>query len=65
MAQKYIPEIKKGDKRILIIDGEPIPHALARIPHGNDWRGNLAAGAHGVVQPLTERDRFICSKVGP
>ena len=65
IAQQFIPEIKSGDKRILFIDGEPIPHALARVPHGNDWRGNLAVGAKGIVQPLSERDRFICAQVGP
>ncbi len=65
LAQQFIPEIKRGDKRILLIDGEPVPHALARVPQGNDWRGNLAAGAKGVVQPLTERDHYICSQVGP
>lgn len=65
MAQRYIPEIKEGDKRILLINGEVVPYALARIPQGNDWRGNLAVGAKGVVQPLTERDRFICKQVGP
>jgi glutathione synthase len=65
MAQKFIPEIKDGDKRILLINGEPVPHVLARVPQGNDWRGNLAVGAKGVVQPLSERDRWICSQVGP
>jgi len=65
MAQKFIPEIKNGDKRILMIDGEAVPHALLRIPQGNDWRGNLAMGAKGVVQALSERDRFICEQVGP
>lgn len=65
LAQQFIPEITKGDKRILLIDGEPVPYALARIPQSGDWRGNLAAGAKGIVQPLTERDRFICSQVGP
>lgn len=65
MAQKFIPEIKSGDKRILLIDGEPLPYVLARVPQANDWRGNLAAGAKGVVQPLTERDQWICSQVGP
>lgn len=64
MAQKFIPEITQGDKRILLIDGEPVPFVLARIPDG-DWRGNLAAGAHGVARPLTDRDRFICQQVGP
>lgn len=65
MAQKFIPEIKDGDKRILLVGGEPIPYALARIPQGEDWRGNLAVGAKGKVQPLTERDRYICSQVSP
>lgn len=65
MAQRFIPEIKNGDKRILMIDGEPVPHALARVPQGKDWRGNLAVGAKGVVQSLSERDRWICSQVGP
>jgi glutathione synthase len=65
VAQRYIPEIKAGDKRIILIDGEPVPYCLARIPSADDWRGNLAAGATGKVQPLTERDRFICQQVGP
>ncbi|SRR5579883_15277 len=65
MAQRFIPEIKQGDKRILLINGEPVSHALARIPQDHDWRGNLVAGAKGVVQPLSERDLFICSQVGP
>jgi len=65
MAQKFIPAITEGDKRILMVDGEPIPFALYRIPNPNDWRGNLAAGAHGVAKPLTERDKKICSIVGP
>lgn len=65
MAQRYIPEIKKGDKRILMINGEPIPYALARIPAEGELRGNLAAGATGVAQSLTERDRWICQQVGP
>jgi glutathione synthase len=64
MAQQFIPDIKNGDKRIIMIDGEPIPYALARVPQGDEWRGNLAVGAKGVVQPLTERDRFICREVG-
>lgn len=64
MAQVFLPAITAGDKRILMINGEPVPHALARIPQGNDWRGNLAAGAKGVVQPLTDRDRWICEQVG-
>jgi glutathione synthase len=65
MAQRYIPEITLGDKRILMINGEPISYALARIPAPGELRGNLAAGAKGVAQALTERDRWICNKVGP
>jgi glutathione synthase len=65
MAQRYIPEIKQGDKRILMIDGEPVPHALARVPLSGELRGNLAAGGKGVAQPLSERDRWICQQVGP
>lgn len=65
MAQKFIPEIKDGDKRILMINGEPIDFALARIPAKGELRGNLAAGAKGVARSLTERDRWICKAVGP
>jgi glutathione synthase len=65
LAQRYIPEIKAGDKRILMIDGEPVPYALARIPQGSDFRGNLAAGGRGVGQPLSERDCWIAAQVGP
>ena len=65
LIQEFIPAITLGDKRIIMIDGEPVPFALARIPQAGDWRGNLAVGAKGVVQPLTERDQFICSQVGP
>lgn len=65
MAQVYIPEISEGDKRILLIDGEPIPHALARIPPADDYRGNLVVGAVGEGRDLSERDRWICSRVGP
>ena len=65
MAQRYLPEIKSGDKRILLIDGEPVPYALARIPQGTDFRGNLAAGGKGQGQPLTDRDRWIAAQVGP
>jgi len=65
VAQQYIPDIIHGDKRILLLDGEPVPHALVRVPQGNDWRGNLAAGAKGVIQPLTERDQFICAQLAP
>lgn len=65
MVQQFIPEIKNGDKRILLINGEPIPSVLARVPQGTDWRGNLAVGARGVIQPLSERDNTICTQVGP
>ncbi|ANI12939.1 MULTISPECIES: glutathione synthase [Pseudomonas] len=65
MAQRYIPEIKDGDKRILMIDGEPVEYCLARIPAQGETRGNLAAGGRGVAQPLTERDRWIAAQVGP
>jgi glutathione synthase len=65
MAQKYIPEISEGDKRILLIDGEPVAYALARMPAPGESRGNLAAGGHGVGVPLTERDRWICTQVAP
>lgn len=64
MAQKYIPAIKDGDKRILVIDGQPVPYALARIPQGNEVRGNLAAGGVGRAQPLSARDREIGEAVG-
>jgi glutathione synthase len=65
MAQKYLPEITLGDKRILVVDGEVIPFSLARIPTGSDFRGNLAAGGRGVVQPLNERDQWIAQQVAP
>ncbi|MBC7202836.1 MAG: glutathione synthase, partial [Pusillimonas sp.] len=65
MAQRYIPEIKDGDKRILLINGEPAPYALARIPLAGETRGNLAAGGRGVAQPLTVRDRQIAESIGP
>jgi glutathione synthase len=65
MAQKFIPEISRGDKRILMVNGEPVPYALARIPQGTDFRGNLAAGGRGVGQPLSDRDRWIAAEVGP
>ena len=65
MVQKYIPEIVKGDKRILVIGGKPVPFALARIPQGTEVRGNLAAGGIGVAQPLTARDREIAETLGP
>ena len=65
MAQRYLPEIARGDKRILLIDGEPVEHALARVPAEGDLRGNLAAGATGVGADLSERDLWICAQVGP
>lgn len=65
MAQRYLPEIAQGDKRILLIDGEPVPYALARIPMAGETRGNLAAGGSGEGVPLTDRDRWICAQVGP
>jgi glutathione synthase len=66
MAQTYIPEIvEKGDKRILLIDGEPVPYALARIPKKGELRGNLAAGATGKVVEITKRDRWICEQLAP
>jgi len=65
MAQQYLPEIKAGDKRILLVNGEPIPYALARIPAQGESRGNLAAGGRAQGQPLTERDYWIAQQVGP
>ena len=65
MAQRFIPEIRDGDKRILLIDGKPIPYCLARIPQGTEFRGNLAVGGRGRAQALSERDRWIASQVGP
>jgi glutathione synthase len=65
MAQRYIPEITAGDKRILVVNGEPVPWALARIPGAGDFRGNLAKGGTGKGVALTERDRWICSQVAP
>jgi len=65
MAQRYIPEIVAGDKRILIIGGEPVPYALARIPLAGETRGNLAAGGRGVAQPLSARDYEIAHAIGP
>jgi glutathione synthase len=64
MVQKFVPEIAKGDKRILVIDGEPFPFCLARIPKAGETRGNLAAGGTGVTQPLSARDREIGEVVG-
>ncbi|WEN16284.1 glutathione synthase [Rhodanobacter sp. AS-Z3] len=65
IAQKYIPEITAGDKRILVIDGEPVPYALARIPQGDEFRGNLAAGGRGEGVALSDRDRWIVAQVAP
>jgi glutathione synthase len=65
MAQKYLPEIKQGDKRILVINGEAVPFALARIPAQGETRGNLAAGGTAEGRPLTERDQWIADQVGP
>ena len=65
MAQRFIPEITQGDKRILLIDGEPIPYALARIPAKGETRGNLAVGGRAEGVELSERDRWICQQVGP
>ena len=65
MAQKFIPEIVNGDKRLLLIDGKPVDHALARIPASGETRGNLAAGGSGVAQELSERDYWICEQVAP
>jgi glutathione synthase len=65
MAQRYLPEIRDGDKRVLMVDGEPIPYALARIPKEGEFRGNLAAGGTGKGIPLSERDRWIAQQVGP
>ena len=65
MVQKFLPAISEGDKRVLVIAGQPVPFSLARIPQGGEVRGNLAAGGKGVAQPLTERDRFIAESLGP
>ena len=65
MAQVFIPEISAGDKRILLIEGEPVPHVLARIPSDEDNRGNMVAGAAAVGQPMSGRDQEICDIVGP
>jgi len=65
MVQRYLADIVKGDKRILVIDGEPVPFSLARIPQGSEIRGNLAVGGKGVAQPLSPRDREIATALGP
>lgn len=65
MVQRYIPEISAGDKRILLVAGEPVPYALARIPPADDFRGNLARGGRGEGIPLSDHDRWICTQVAP
>ena len=66
IAQRYLPDIaESGDARVLLIEGEPVPYALARIPSADDHRGNLAAGARGVGRPLNERDRWLAGQIGP
>jgi len=65
MAQRFVPDIVKGDKRVLVIGGKPVPFSLARIPQGSEVRGNLAAGGKGVAQPLTARDWEIAQALGP
>lgn len=65
MAQRFIPEIAVGDKRILLVDGEPVDYCLARIPQGDEFRGNLAAGGRGEGRALSDRDRWIAAQVGP
>jgi glutathione synthase len=65
MAQRYLPQILDGDTRVLVIDGEPVPYGLARIPKAGETRGNLAAGGRGEARPLTERQRWLAAQVGP
>jgi glutathione synthase len=65
MVQKFVPQITEGDKRVLVIGGQPVPYSLARIPQGSEVRGNLAAGGKGVAQPLSARDREIAEAIGP
>ncbi|AXQ29836.1 glutathione synthase [Solimonas sp. K1W22B-7] len=65
MAQRYLPQIANGDTRVLVIDGEPVPYGLARIPKAGETRGNLAAGGRGEARPLTERQRWLAAQVGP
>ncbi len=65
MVQRYLPEIVQGDKRVLLIGGKPVPHALARIPQGSEIRGNMAVGGKGVAQALSARDREIADHIGP
>jgi glutathione synthase len=65
MVQKYLPQISEGDKRVLLIGGQPVPFTLARIPQGSEVRGNLAAGGKGVAMPITPREREIAEALGP
>ncbi len=65
MAQRFLPEIADGDKRVLLVDGEPVPYALARVPLAGESRGNLAAGGTGVPRPLGDRERWICEQLAP
>lgn len=65
MAQIYLPEIKQGDKRILLINGEPVPYTLARIPAEGETRGNIAAGGTGVGMPITDREKWLCEQIAP
>lgn len=65
MVQTYLPAIKDGDKRVLVVDGEPVPYCLARIPQGGETRGNLAAGGRGEARPLSDSDRRIADALGP
>ncbi len=65
MVQRFVPEISEGDKRVLVIGGQPVPYCLARIPQGGEVRGNLAAGGKGVARPLSARDREIAETLGP
>lgn len=65
MAQQFLPDITQGDKRILIINGKPIPYALNRVPAKGNWKGNLAQGATGIAQPLSKRDIWLCEQIAP
>ena len=65
VAQRYLPEISAGDKRVLLINGEPVPYTLARMPQGDEFRGNLARGGKGVGMPISDRERWIAAQVGP
>jgi glutathione synthase len=65
MAQRYVPEIRNGDKRIILVHGEPADYVLARVPQGDDSRGNLVMGAKAQTRELSDRDRWICQQVGP